>query len=371
MYSFELSVKARFTFNNDVLGNCTIQIYNKNQLTNFVEYWKQIRGEVNFTIPMADLRRNLDFYNPIIVRAMVTDNASALTIAAEEDFKFSSDSNSSSSFTPHQTITITKTDKRDTFVPGLTYHTSIFVGYGDEPVRTSGTINVVPTVTTAEVKQCNLNNPPTKWLDIQTTVMKNFTVTFDESGYGALNFPVSVHTDKIQFELNYGWTNSYMELYSVSSHPVPLLRMNAKQIHARVGENVTIMTEATEKLTGLISYEIYARGILRQTFLNRLVNNTKRSYLDLKITGDLVPQAYVVATHLTRAGHLLSDYIMLKVDGSPCKNKVSVTYNATSLEPRQKLKIDLRADPNSTVYLMFEDEKNRLIGTENDVFLDE
>jgi hypothetical protein len=33
--------------------------------------------------------------------------------------------------------------------------------------------------------------------------------------------------------------------------------------------------------------------------------------------------------------------------------------------------MDLHADPNSTVYLMFEDEKNRLIGTENDVFLDE
>jgi hypothetical protein len=56
---------------------------------------------------------------------MVTDNATALTIAAEEDLKFSSDSHSSSSFTQQQTITITKTDKRDTFVPGLTYHTSV------------------------------------------------------------------------------------------------------------------------------------------------------------------------------------------------------------------------------------------------------
>ncbi|XP_060601778.1 CD109 antigen-like [Ruditapes philippinarum] len=370
MSFIELSVKARFTFNNDVLGNCTIQIYNKNKLTKFVEYWKQIRGEVNFTIPMADLRRNLSVYDPIIVRAMVTDNATALTIAAEEDLKFSSDSHSSSSFTQQQTITITKTDKRDTFVPGLTYHTSIFIGHDDEPVGTSGIINVIPTVTTAEVKQCNLNNPPTKWLDIQTTVMQNFTVTFDESGYGALNVPISVHTDKVQFELIYGSTQTYIELYSVSSQPVPMLRMNVKQIHARVGDNVTIVTEATEQLNGLISYEIYARGILRHTFLNRLVN-TKRTYIDLKITGDLVPQAYVVATHLTRAGHLLSDYIMLKVDGSPCKNKVSVTYNATSLEPRQKLKIDLRADPNSTIYLMFEDEKNRLIGTENDIFSDE
>jgi hypothetical protein len=35
------------------------------------------------------------------------------------------------------------------------------------------------------------------------------------------------------------------------------------------------------------------------------------------------------------------------------------------------LKIDLHADPNSTIYLMFEDEKNRLIGTENDIFSDE
>jgi hypothetical protein len=58
-------------------------------------------------------------------------------------------------------------------------------------------------VTTAEVKQCNLNNPPTKWLDIQTTVMQNFTVMFDESGYGALNVPISVHTDKVQFEVKH------------------------------------------------------------------------------------------------------------------------------------------------------------------------
>ena len=83
----------------------------------------------------------------------------------------------------------------------VTLNSQLFVGYDDEPIGISGTINVIPTVTTAEVKTCLLNNPPTKWLDKKTTVMQNITVAFDESGYGALNVPVSAHTDKIEFEV--------------------------------------------------------------------------------------------------------------------------------------------------------------------------
>ncbi|XP_053406548.1 CD109 antigen-like [Mercenaria mercenaria] len=368
--SVDISVSARFTFNADVLGNCTIQIYVKDNPYQFVEYWKQIKGKVNFTVDMTDLRNTFtSLFNNIIVRALVTDNATALTIAAEEDLKFSSDQ-TFPTYTSQQTLTITKIDKRDTFVPGLTYHTPVFVGYGDEPVGSAGFINVIPTVTTAEERLCLLNNPPTRWLDKRTTILQNFTIAFDESGYAALNVPVSNHTDLLVLQLSYGTTQNDVTLYSVSSRPVPLLRMNVDKVHTRVGENLTIFTEATEFLGGLISYEIYARGILLKTVVNRLAH-AKRTYIDLEVTGDMVPQMYVVATHLTPLGHLLSDYVTFKVDGSPCKNKVSIKYNTTVLEPRGGLQMEIKADPNSTVYIMIEDEKNRLLGTENDVYLSE
>ncbi|XP_060553541.1 uncharacterized protein LOC132714650, partial [Ruditapes philippinarum] len=47
---------------------------------------------------------------------------------------------------------------------------------------------------------------------------------------------------------------------------------------------------------------------------------------------------------------------------------VSVQFNTTILEPKEGLRMDIRADPNSTVYVMIEDKRSRLLGTGNDVF---
>lgn len=363
-----IGIKAKFTFNANVLGNCTIQIYDKYDTYRYLEYWKQITGEVNFTIPMADITSKFWRQQEIIVRALVTDNATALTIAAEENLKFASDT---TTYKPTKTITIVMKDNRNTFVPGLTYHSTIFVGYdNDEPIGTSGIIHVTPTVTTAEETLCLLNNPPTKWLDVKTTTLQNFTLSFDESGYAALNVPISAHTDKVEFLFSYGAVQQDVTLYSVSSVPGELLRLNVNKAHVRVGEKVSILAEATALLSGNVFYEIYARGILLKT-INGGLFHARHPSIDLEITGDMVPQVYVVATHMTQIGNLLSDYVTLKVSGSPFKNKVSISYNMTSLAPRGGLRMDIKADPNSTVYLMIEDEKNRLISTENDIFLNE
>lgn len=51
--------------------------------------------------------------------------------------------------------------------------------------------------------------------------------------------------------------------------------------------------------------------------------------------------------------------------------QVSVQYNTTSLIPGEGLEMVVTADPNSTIYILVEDERNRLIGTESDIFLEE
>jgi hypothetical protein len=60
---------------------------------------------------------------------------------------------------------------------------------------------VTPTVTTAEVKSCLLNNPPTKWLDLKTTTLQSFDIPFDNEGYSDLSFPVADYTDKIVLQV--------------------------------------------------------------------------------------------------------------------------------------------------------------------------
>lgn len=69
---------------------------------------------------MRDIYSKLSTNEDIYVRALVTDNATALTIVAETELKFATDNNIYAA-----PITINKKDQRDRFIPGLTYHTPV------------------------------------------------------------------------------------------------------------------------------------------------------------------------------------------------------------------------------------------------------
>ena len=72
-----------------------------------------------FTVPMSAIRNKLDTHATINVRALVTDNATALTMATETTLNIIYDA--------HKSITMTRLDKRDTFVPGLPYIAKVFL----------------------------------------------------------------------------------------------------------------------------------------------------------------------------------------------------------------------------------------------------
>lgn len=71
---------------------------------------------------MTDITGKFSVWQDIVVRALVTDNATALTIAAEDNLKFASDT---STYKPQKTLSLTMPEVRDTFVPGITYHTTV------------------------------------------------------------------------------------------------------------------------------------------------------------------------------------------------------------------------------------------------------
>ncbi|XP_060570388.1 CD109 antigen-like, partial [Ruditapes philippinarum] len=318
--SVNVSVKAKFTFGAKVYGNCKLQIYTKASIYNFLEYNKHMQGSVTFTVPISDISRQFSLYDTFIVRALVTDNATTLTIGTEENLWINYVYPTQRPQTINRYLSISKLEKRDTFIPGMSYYTQIFVGYNDGPIGKPGVINVTPTVTTAEVKSCLLNKPSTKWLDLKTTTLQSFDIPFDNEGYADLSFPVAEYTDKIVLQLRYETIYKNVTLYSVSSVPVLLLRMYTNKTNVQVGQRLEIMTEASGDLDGLISYEIFARGVLRKTLISGVANE-KRTKTGFEITADMIPEVYVVATHVTKAGDLLTDHLLLRVYGSPLKNK--------------------------------------------------
>ena len=80
----------------------------------------QITGSVNFTIPMTDLQNKLHMDNEIKIRALVTDNATALTMAAEKELKFATVKNN-----VYLPITISQVYEQKYFVPGLKYYSMV------------------------------------------------------------------------------------------------------------------------------------------------------------------------------------------------------------------------------------------------------
>ncbi|XP_052787709.1 uncharacterized protein LOC128222653 [Mya arenaria] len=83
--SISVQVTSKFTFNTDVYGSCKLQIYDENNLQHFYEQIREIIGNTSFTIPMSDIRSQSLMYGSIKIRALVTDNATALTMATEKD----------------------------------------------------------------------------------------------------------------------------------------------------------------------------------------------------------------------------------------------------------------------------------------------
>ena len=69
---------------------------------------------------MKDVRDKLDVRKQIIARAMVRDEATVLTMAAETTLNIIVDSES---------LTIRRWDKRKRFVPGITYYASVSTQY--------------------------------------------------------------------------------------------------------------------------------------------------------------------------------------------------------------------------------------------------
>ncbi|XP_053387169.1 CD109 antigen-like [Mercenaria mercenaria] len=118
--SLPIDISARFTFNKDVLGNCTILIYNEKKTWYNMQFSKEIQGTTRFTIPMSQFKGRLEVYSKINIRATVTDHATALSMVTEREIKFTFDE-------VLQPLTINKVDYKDSFIPGMTYETNVSV----------------------------------------------------------------------------------------------------------------------------------------------------------------------------------------------------------------------------------------------------
>lgn len=51
--------------------------------------------------------------------------------------------------------------------------------------------------------------------------------------------------------------------------------------------------------------------------------------------------------------------------------QVELSYDNSRCQPGETVSLTIKADPNSTVYILAEDERSRVFGTENDIYYTE
>ncbi|XP_053387779.1 CD109 antigen-like isoform X1 [Mercenaria mercenaria] len=365
--TFTVDVKAMFTFNTDVTGNCTVLLYNEDKPSNNFELKAELKGSVQFTVQMSQINNELDLDSKINIRAMVTDHATALTMVAERTMNIV--------FDIQDSVTISKVDLyKNSFIPGMTYRTKLRVQRGNQPVGQSGYLTVTPTVTTTVLETCILGNPAYTWLNVQEITGEPMSVPFNELGYADLSYHVdSDNAEKLSLKVQLNDpsiqpSSSYqtINLYALSTS-MPLIRMHANEVQTTIDESVSLDITATENLNGNLTFEVYSRGMLL-TSEHVAINGVSSKTHSISVTKDMIPQAYILVHHLTQSGYLIADYVFIQVEGNPISNEVRVSYDQNLLQPGQEVDIRISADPSSTVFVLVEDERNRIIGTHNDIF---
>ncbi|XP_060586243.1 CD109 antigen-like, partial [Ruditapes philippinarum] len=360
---FVIGVMASFTFKADVNGKCTIQLYNEGKTSRKFQLSNNIKGSAEFIIQMAKLTLELDINKNINVRGMVTDNATALTMVAERRLKIASNK-------PHP-ITITKINAyENTYIPGITYRTKIFVGRNGKSLGRSGQLEVNPDVVTAILLDCD--NHTEGILD--TIRRKPFIIHFNESGYSDLayldntknvqeiSFYITLQDAIIQRTI----AHKTFVIYPISDH-TPFLRMNVNKFRAKVGERIVIDVSATENLNGALTFEVYARGmhlISERVAINDAMTTTHY----MPVTKDMIPNAFITVNHLTQIGQLIADYVYIQVEGNPFENKVELSFNDSQPQPGETVNMHVSADPLSTIYVLAGDLRNHVFGVDNDIY---
>ena len=67
------------------------------------------------------------------------------------------------------------------------------------------------------------------------------------------------------------------------------------------------------------------------------LRNVKQTTIPVRITAEMVPQAFMLVSHVTQRGDLISDYVLIHVDGSPFANNVRTLYKYLCLKDKYAL----------------------------------
>ncbi|XP_021365550.1 CD109 antigen-like isoform X1 [Mizuhopecten yessoensis] len=422
--SFTVKISAMYTFGKPVRGSGVFRLKRK-----YTSWWLQrskdyvesverhfkINGDYETKISLNDIRK-IDSslaWTEFVVQANVTEGITGLRMNDSEEIMFY---NSPDKIKFAESLP-------STFKPGLKYTAIVRVTQKDDsPIpNTLARVNVsvnyqlpLPTETTTPAPTTTPTPPPPPpptlpididingtdslnstfpsglelmndtlvprimevWPPFERHIYPRFKTVHEEPRYfdvpadGLIHFDIMVPENATSASIiaEYKEEKDYKDLSLSESPSKSYVQVSLLTEKLKPGTNAMFEMKATENVPE-VRYQILSKGMVLEAGTFDMRQQTEGVF-PLVITADMAPKARMIVQYVRDDGEIVADGITFKVDGV-FKNPVAINFDRNSAKPKESVRVDLEATPNSQVYILAVDKSVLLLKSGNDISEDE
>ncbi|XP_071086862.1 CD109 antigen-like [Haliotis cracherodii] len=361
------TVKANYTFGKGVKGMVELRVFVgaiRNYCGNFARSFLKsfpIDGSARFSVSMVDIKR-LQYYlvrQTVTVLAVVKEDLTGKTLNGSSTVVY---------FTEPNKITFLDSSP-NYFKPGLPYRAYVKVTQQDDrPISDAkATIQVYTCVDYTRTEANQNRYDCHAFTGSYSLPMLNLRIP--EDGVIPLDLDIPDNVTTVKMRAYYKNVHASKYVSKSFSHSDTFMQVRLRTLNLKAGDNAVFEIKATN-LPGKVAYEIMSRGVVVKGGIIRPKGRTDKSLiLNVPILATMAPTAQILVSFVKYDGEIVADSIRFNVDGV-FANKVGLAYSDERAEPHTDVTVDIKADPQSTAFLLAVDQSVQLLKTGNDISTD-
>ncbi|XP_076447000.1 CD109 antigen-like [Babylonia areolata] len=363
--SVPVTVKAKYTYGKPVSGSVVVQselthsYYHSGPRTVQRNGQLDEQGSVVIDFPMTELHhlstslssRGLKF------SANVTDTLTGTTRGGSSTVQV---------YTHNVKLEFPASNPK-TFKPGLDYVAYLKVSQPDglPLVSAAGQSVTIGATVTAELPTPGTTPYPYYYPRTTTFHLPDLSLSIPQNGLVPIQLTVPGNATSISLHVTLQKVSAYSTIqksYSPSNNYMQLFLRSSAQLQA--GGQASFEMKATEGVDTLV-YQVMSRGSIVAAG-SVSAGGASSATFSLPLQSNMAPNARIVVYYVRADGEIVTDSISFDVDGA-FQNKVSVSVNTTEAEPADRVQVTVKAEPQSTAYLLAVDQSVLLLKSGNDI----
>lgn len=403
---FEGKVTAKYTYGKPVKGTADVRIspeypqYNwindtRVKVSKDLELQFPIDGTATFTVPLKQLKEVSEYLDGrfLLFDANVTETLTGSTLKApqqklqffEKPIKLEFPSSLPETFKPGLSYTaVLKVAEQDDspptvqngnvsvnvsfYRPILTTTTSTSTttpSTPPEPIIIDGKL-VMPAVEKRIVPDVMIR--PGGWWWPREQEEKQPELFFSIPVDGIIEIPLDIPADvtRVNMVAEYDGVREYRDIKKSYSPSDSYMQLRLLSQNPKTGDTAGIQVKSTDTTQKQATYQVMSKGKVVSTGSVDLVNGI----LNFPITADMAPKAKLMVYYVRPNGEVVADGLSFNVEGI-FENQVTIDFNSTEVQPADKIKLTVRADPGSKVNVLAVDKSVLLLKSGNDVTKDD